>query len=109
MISIIIGIFMLIGGLSGKLVFRGTNSSAVLVVVSIIVIIRGFYQMNQNKKNQESADASYYMKSDDTSGNSSSFSNINIQNNTQSKQCPNCGAAGDENTSCKHCGTQIKS
>ncbi|MFV0414523.1 MAG: hypothetical protein ACK5L3_14895 [Oscillospiraceae bacterium] len=43
--SLIWGIIMLIGGLSGKLVLRGTNSSAALVVVGCILIIIGIVRL----------------------------------------------------------------
>ncbi len=42
---IIFGIIGLIGGLSGKLALRGTNSSMALTIVSGIMIIIGVVQM----------------------------------------------------------------
>ena len=41
MVNIIIGIIFIIGGLSGSLVLRGTNSSGGLVVVGIGLVIWG--------------------------------------------------------------------
>lgn len=106
MISIIIGIVMLIGGLSGQLVLRGTNSSVALVVVSIIVIIRGIYQMSQNKKEQ---DSEYYMNSEDSPA-QSSFSNLKVgdKNEPEKLVCPNCGATSESAVMCKYCGTRMK-
>jgi hypothetical protein len=49
MISIILGIIMIIGGLSGKLVFIGTNSGALLALFGVFVLGRGLYRvMNRN-------------------------------------------------------------
>ena len=43
----IIGIVFVIGGLSGKLVLRGTNSSPALVAVGDILIVWGLLQMKR--------------------------------------------------------------
>jgi hypothetical protein len=45
MISIILGIIMIVGGLSGKLVFIGTNSGGLLAVVGVLVAGRGIYRI----------------------------------------------------------------
>ncbi len=42
---IIFGIIFIIGGVSGHLVLRGTNSSFALVIVGIIMLILGIVQM----------------------------------------------------------------
>jgi len=44
--NVFIGIFFIIGGLSGEFVLRGTNSSALLVVVGIGLVIWGIYKLN---------------------------------------------------------------
>lgn len=41
MISIIIGIIMIIGGLSGKLVLIGTNSGVALAVLGAVLVVWG--------------------------------------------------------------------
>lgn len=43
--NIIIGLFFIIGGASGHMVLRGTNSSIALIVVGIILIIYGIIKM----------------------------------------------------------------
>lgn len=43
--NIIVGIIFIIGGLSGQLVLRGTNSSAALVVLGIFLIGRGIFKL----------------------------------------------------------------
>jgi hypothetical protein len=43
--NILVGIFFIIGGLSGELVLRGTNSSIALVVVGIILVILGIVKL----------------------------------------------------------------
>ena len=45
----IIGIVFVIGGLSGKLVLRGTNSSPALVAVGDILIVWGLVQMSKRR------------------------------------------------------------
>ena len=50
--NIIIGIIFIIGGLSGKLVLRFTNSNAALVVVGAILLVWGIVQMVNKKKAQ---------------------------------------------------------
>jgi uncharacterized membrane protein YfcA len=48
--SLIVGIFMVIGGASGKLVLIGTNSSTALVIVGVVVAAFGLFQMLANKQ-----------------------------------------------------------
>lgn len=45
MISIIIGLVMIIGGLTGKLVFIGTNSGGLLALVGVFVLGRGVHRI----------------------------------------------------------------
>lgn len=45
MISILLGIFAIIGGLTGSFVLRGTDSSGALIVVGVVMIGRGIYQL----------------------------------------------------------------
>jgi len=47
--NIIIGVAFVIGGLSGNMVLRGTNSSGGLIVVGIGLVIWGVFQMSRNK------------------------------------------------------------
>jgi len=49
--NIIIGIVFIVGGLPGKLVLRGTNSSPALMVVGGILVIWGLVQMGKRKGN----------------------------------------------------------
>jgi hypothetical protein len=44
-INIVIGLVMVVGGLSGKLVVRGTQSGIALAVVGAILIGLGVYRM----------------------------------------------------------------
>jgi hypothetical protein len=50
--SLIVGIFMVIGGASGKLVLIGTNSSTALVIVGVVVAAFGLFQLLAGKKNE---------------------------------------------------------
>jgi hypothetical protein len=45
MVSIIIGIIMIIGGLSGKLVLIGTNSGVALAVLGAALVVWGIIKM----------------------------------------------------------------
>ena len=47
--NIIIGIVFVIGGLSGKLVLRGTNSSPALIAVGGVLIVWGLVQMGKRR------------------------------------------------------------
>ncbi len=53
--SLVFGIFMVIGGASGKLVLIGTNSSTALVIVGVITAAFGLFQMLSSNKNQSTA------------------------------------------------------
>jgi hypothetical protein len=50
MLNIIFGIIFIIGGLSGELVFIGTNSGGLLAGVGVILIIWGAYRLYQKRK-----------------------------------------------------------
>jgi len=50
MISIIIGIVMIIGGLSGKLVLIGTNSGVALAVLGVVLVIWGIVKIVRQKQ-----------------------------------------------------------
>lgn len=45
MLNIIVGIIFIIGGLSGELVFRGTDSGMLLAVVGVILVGLGVYRL----------------------------------------------------------------
>jgi hypothetical protein len=45
MAKIIIGIVMIVGGATGKLVLIGTNSSAALVVLGVVMVVWGVFRM----------------------------------------------------------------
>lgn len=53
--TIIGGVILIIAGLSGMFVLRGTGSSAALAVVGVIVVIIGIIQMNRNSLNKPGA------------------------------------------------------
>ena len=48
--NIVIGIVMIIGGLTGKLALIGTGSSGALVVVGVLLAGYGGYQMLRQKR-----------------------------------------------------------
>jgi hypothetical protein len=50
MLNIILGIIFIIGGLSGELVFIGTNSGGLLAGVGVILVIWGAYRLYQKRK-----------------------------------------------------------
>ena len=50
MLNIILGILFIIGGLSGELVFIGTNSGTLLAVVGVILVIWGAYRLYQRNR-----------------------------------------------------------
>ncbi len=52
--NLIVGIIMIIGGLSGTMVMRGTNSPMGLAVFGVILCIAGFTQMGGSKKKKKS-------------------------------------------------------
>ncbi len=51
-ISIIISVIMIIGGLTGELVLRGTGSSAALVVVGVILLVIDIVKIVSRNKNE---------------------------------------------------------
>ena len=53
--NIAIGIFMIVGGLSGHLVLKGTNSGEALAVVGLVVLGIGFYRMFSQPANAGAA------------------------------------------------------
>lgn len=55
---IIFGALFIIGGASGQLVLRGTNSSIALVIVGIILVIIGIVQMTSNGEDNADAEIS---------------------------------------------------
>lgn len=50
-LGLIVSIIMVIGGLSGRLVLRGTNSSGTLVIVGILYLIYDIYLIVKYKRN----------------------------------------------------------
>lgn len=48
MLNIIIGILMILAGLGGSAVLRGTNSSGALALLGLGLVALGFYQMARN-------------------------------------------------------------
>jgi uncharacterized membrane protein YfcA len=50
MFNIIIGIIFIIGGLSGGLVLRGTNSGGLLALVGVFLIIWGVYRLTRQNR-----------------------------------------------------------
>ncbi len=50
--SLIMGILMVVGGASGKLVLIGTNSSTALTIVGVIIAAFGLFQMLAGQKNE---------------------------------------------------------
>ena len=48
--NILIGIVFIIGGLSGNLVLRGTDSSELLIVVGVGLLLFGGYQMLRRRQ-----------------------------------------------------------
>ncbi|HOX44110.1 MAG TPA: hypothetical protein PK668_10960 [Myxococcota bacterium] len=52
-IDIIIGIVMVIGGLSGNLVFRGTDSGGLLAVVGVALIGFGIFRLIKGSAAQD--------------------------------------------------------
>ncbi len=49
-INLIISIGLIIGGLSGQLVLRGTNSSGLLIAVGVLYLIYDIYLIAKYKK-----------------------------------------------------------
>jgi hypothetical protein len=50
MLNIILGIIFIIGGLSGELVFIGTNSGLLLAGVGVLLVIWGAYRLYQKRQ-----------------------------------------------------------
>ncbi len=50
MVKIIIGVVMVVGGLSGKLVLVGTNSGLALAVLGCAMIVWGIVRMTASKR-----------------------------------------------------------
>lgn len=48
--STIISVIMIFGGLSGRLAFRGTNSSTILVVAGVIYLVYDIYRIIKYKQ-----------------------------------------------------------
>ena len=46
-INIIIGAVFIIGGLSGKMVFRGTSSSGAIVAVGAVLVVLGLVRLSR--------------------------------------------------------------
>ncbi|HKW39626.1 MAG TPA: hypothetical protein VJN39_00125 [Gemmatimonadales bacterium] len=49
MISIIIGLVFIVGGLTGNLALIGTNSGVALAVVGALLVGRGIYRIRKQK------------------------------------------------------------
>lgn len=47
--NIIIGLVMIIGGATGKLALRGTNSSGALVAIGVALLGWGIFQLARNR------------------------------------------------------------
>jgi hypothetical protein len=52
-IDIIIGLVMVVGGLSGNLVFRGTDSGGLLAVVGVVLIGFGVFRLIKSSAAQD--------------------------------------------------------
>ena len=50
MFKIIIGLVMVIGGLTGKLVLIGTQSGVALVVLGVVMIVWGIARISSGRK-----------------------------------------------------------
>ena len=58
-IGIIISIGLIIGGLSGGLVLRGTNSSTALVVAGFIFLAYDIFMIIRDKKKEDEGDDTF--------------------------------------------------
>ena len=47
--SIVLGLIMIVGGLTGKLVFIGTNSGMLLALFGVFVLGRGIWRVKQQR------------------------------------------------------------
>ena len=61
--GILISLGLIFGGLSGRMVLRGTNSSPALVVAGIVFLILDIVTMLKKKANREKAEAESYARS----------------------------------------------
>lgn len=61
--GILISLGLIFGGLSGRMVLRGTNSSPALVVAGIVFLILDIVTMVKKKSNREKAEAEGYQRS----------------------------------------------
>lgn len=50
--NVIFGVLMVAGGLSGKLVLIGTNSSTALTIVGVVIAAFGLFQLLAGNKNE---------------------------------------------------------
>ena len=50
--STLFSIFLIVGGLSGRLVFRGTNSSGLLVIIGVLYLIYDIYKIIKYQQNK---------------------------------------------------------
>lgn len=55
-VNVIVGLVMLGGAMSGKLVFRGTTSSTPLGVIGVVLIGVGIYRIVQNQAGNKPPD-----------------------------------------------------
>ena len=46
-LNIIIGVIFIIGGLSGKLVFRGTSSGGAIAVIGGVLVVMGLLRLSR--------------------------------------------------------------
>lgn len=92
----IVPIVMVIGGFSGKLVLRGTNSSELLIVVGFLFFMYSLYAYFRDKQKAAEEEArELKLKMD-----------VADLTNVGKKKCDNCGTynmAGAQ--TCKDCGT----
>jgi hypothetical protein len=47
--NILIGIFFIVGGLSGGMALRGTNSSGGLAVIGVLILLYGIFQVARRR------------------------------------------------------------
>ena len=55
-IGLIISIALIIAGLSGSFVLKGTNSSMALVIFGVVLLIYDVYKLLKEKKKEEDGD-----------------------------------------------------
>ena len=49
MVSIVIGLIFIVGGLTGTLALIGTNSGTALAVVGVLILARGIYRVRRQR------------------------------------------------------------